>query len=91
MGNSIDGAGTPEGGLHGRGPRVREHSSREEGINPKMCLYCQAGPTQECDEHGNLLVVQAKASERKKGGLAKCKRSAAMSGRMRTALPAATV
>ena len=58
---AVDGAGTPEWVAGGHG--CENTAAGEEGINPRMSLYCQAGPTQECDEHGDLLVVHAGKGE----------------------------
>ena len=67
----MDGAGTPEWGLAGD-HGCEDTAAGDEAINPIMCLYCHSGPTQECDENGDLLVVQAGAIERKKGGPTRC-------------------
>ena len=57
-----------EAGEHG----CENVAAGELEMNEKLCLLCQAGPVDECNETGVPVTVRAPPAQRLKGGPARC-------------------
>ena len=46
--------------------------ARTSMTHAKMCLLCQAGPVDECDQFGRVLTARGESAQRLEGGPVRC-------------------